>query len=186
MAASPGLAAWGKVRQLGYVVEDLDAALRAWSGALGVGPWTIFRNVTLQCLYRGEASAPRIDVALSYRGALQIELIQQTNDVPSPYRDFIERRQFGLHHIAFFSANVEEDLARAAAAGLEPLCDIRMPGGHYAYLQSPVPGERSCIELLEATPALRQMFEQGTQAAAAWDGAPPPTVIDFAAAGSAR
>lgn len=67
----------GDIRQLGYVVADLDASIAAWSNQLGVGPWTVIRNVTLNCTYRGQPSEPLIDVALSYRGAMQIELIQK-------------------------------------------------------------------------------------------------------------
>jgi hypothetical protein len=30
---------YGEVRQLGYVVRDIDAAMRHWVDVLGVGPW---------------------------------------------------------------------------------------------------------------------------------------------------
>lgn len=173
---------WGGVRQLGYVVEDLDASLKAWTEQLGVGPWLVIRNVPLQSVFRGRPSTPRIDLALGYRGDVQIELIHQTNDAASPYLEFIQRRQFGLHHIAFLVDPIDEAVRQGQASGLEMICDINMPnGGRYVYFASPVPGEQSCIELLEATPAMRAMFEQGMQAAAGWDGKAGPMVIDFAA-----
>lgn len=187
MNQPPGRAAeWGKLRQLGYVVRDLDEAVAAWSNTLGVGPWTVIRNVALHSVHRGQPSVPHIDIALAYRGDLQIELIQQTDDSPSPYRAFIERGHFGLHHVAFLSERIEQDVAAGQAAGLQLFCDINMPmGGRYVYFESPVPGEQTCFELLEATPTMRRMFEQGMQAAAAWDGRSGPTVIDFAAMASA-
>lgn len=174
--------AFGDIRQLGYVVADVDAAVRAWSDRLGVGPWMLFRNVPLQCEFRGRASVPLIDVAMSYRGALQIELIQQRNDAPSPYRAMIEGARYGLHHTAHLSARIEQDLRRALAAGFEIACDIRMPGnaGRYVYLQAPALGDGIYVELLEATPQMLGMFDAGIAAAAAWDGTGDPTVIDFA------
>jgi len=61
-------------------------------------------------------------------------------------------------------------------------CDIRMPmGGRYVYLQSPALGSDVYVELLEATPMMKDMFAQGIAAAATWDGAGEPVVIDFAA-----
>ncbi|HSW11847.1 MAG TPA: VOC family protein [Solimonas sp.] len=177
--AAPGC--FGPVRQLGYVVADLDRAVRAWSTQFGVGPWMRFRNVSLLSTFRGQPSTPLIDLALGYRGDVQIELIQQRNDAPSPYRAFIDAGREGLHHIAFLSERVEEDLQRAHAQGLELACDIRMPSGRYVYLQSPELGEQMYIELLEATPQMLGMFAEGVAAAARWDGSGEPVVIDFAA-----
>lgn len=171
---------FGDIRQLGYVVEDLESSVNAWTARLGVGPWTIIRNIPLRCVYRGAASEPLIDIALGYRGAVQIELIQQKNDAPSPYRPYIERGEYGLHHTAFISAQIDEDVRRAQSVGLELVCDIAMPSGRYVYFEPAVPGERGFIELLEATPAMLGMFEQGISATASWDGSGTPTVIDFA------
>lgn len=175
-------ASLSRVRQLGYVVENIDRAVEAWTTRLGVGPWTIIRNIPLHSVYRGAPSRPLIDIALSYRGEVQIELIQQTNDAASPYRSFIQRGQYGLHHTAFLSEQIGDDVERLQQNGLALVCDINMPtGGRYVYFQSPVPGEQTFIELLEATPVMKQMFEQGMPAAASWDGQGQPTVIDFAA-----
>jgi methylmalonyl-CoA/ethylmalonyl-CoA epimerase len=176
----PPIASLGTVRQLGYVVKDLRRSVEAWTARLGVGPWTLITNIPLQCVYRGEPSEPLIDIALGYRGDLQIELIQQKNDAPSPYLPFIVRGEFGLHHTAFISAQIDEDLRRAQGAGLELVCDIRMPAGRYVYLEPAVPGERGFIEVLEGTPAMLGMFEQGIRAAAEWTGGGEPMVIEFA------
>jgi len=172
----------GPIRQLGYVVEKLDHAVEAWTARLGVGPWTIIRNIVLQSEYRGAPSQPLIDIALSYRGEMQIELIQQKNGAASPYRPFIDDGRYGLHHTAFLSEPIDEDVSRLRQAGLTLECDIKMPtGGRYVYFQSPVPSEQTYIELLEATPMMKQMFEQGIAASANWDGRAQSTVIDFAA-----
>ena len=172
-AAAPAVAVgmmsgtFGDIRQLGYVVQDLGRAVETWTTQLGVGPWTIIRNITLKSVYRGE---------------MQIELIEQRNEAPSPYRPYIERGHYGLHHTAFLSEQIDADVTRAEVAGLRVVCDIRMPmGGRYVYLQSAGLGSQLYVEFLEATPMLRQMFAQGIAAAATWDGSGEPAVIDFAA-----
>jgi methylmalonyl-CoA/ethylmalonyl-CoA epimerase len=174
------MTSFGDIRQLGYVVENLERSVQAWSERLGVGPWTIIRNIPLRCVYLGVETVPLIDIALGYRGAMQIELIQQKNQAASPYRPYVERGEYGLHHTAFISTQMSEDLRRAEGAGLRLVCDIAMPSGRYVYFEPAVPGERGLIELLEGTPMLLGMFEQGMRAAAQWQGGGEPAVIDFA------
>jgi hypothetical protein len=74
--------------QLGCVVPDLGAAISEWV-AKDVGPFLTLPGVTLDCSYRGRKSKPKIGVAFSQQGDLQIELIQPLNDEPSTYRDFL-------------------------------------------------------------------------------------------------
>src|SRR5438445_5426851 len=75
--------------QLGCVVPDLQVAISEWA-AKGVGPFLTMRKVTLGGYrYEGRSSKPKLDVAFSQQGDLQIELIQPVNDEPSAYRDFL-------------------------------------------------------------------------------------------------
>jgi len=172
---------FGPIRQLGYLVSDLDAAIDAWMRDLAVGPWTKLVNITLPATYRGEPTTVEMEIALAYRGDLQIELIRQVDDAPSPYRRWVRAGRFGLHHVAHLSNDVDADVARAVGSGLDVVFDIRMPGGgHYVYLQVPGLGDDVFVELLEATPTMVGMFEQGIAAAAAWDGRPGVTVVDLA------
>ena len=169
MSEAPAARGFGDIRQLGYVVADIDQAINAWTTQLAVAPWTVFRNVTLHCEYLGSPSQPIIDVAMAYRGEMQIELIQQKNDVPSPYRAMIESGRYGLHHTAYLSADIHGDIQRAQAQGLESVCDINMPdGARYAYMQSPDLGADVYIEFLQATLIMKTMFRRGIFAAAEW------------------
>jgi hypothetical protein len=69
----------GSVRQLGFVVHDLDLALEYWTKTLGVGPFFTIRKITPEpWRYRGEpSSAPCVSLALANSGKVQIEIIQQ-------------------------------------------------------------------------------------------------------------
>lgn len=147
----------------------------------GVGPWTIIKNVPLSCSYLGKPSEPVIDLALGYLGDVQIELIQQINKAPSPYLDYMQREQFGLHHTAYLSHHIERDIELAEANGHKVVCDINMPdGGRYVYTQIPALGKDVYIEFLAASPRMEAMFTQGIEAAKHWQGEPAVSVIDFA------
>lgn len=160
---------FGPVRQLGHVVEDIRGSIDAWQDE-GVGPWLWMRNVRLNCEYKGQPSRPLIDVALSYRGEMQIELIQQHNDAPSPYLQTRNRREFGLHHRAFLCENIDRCVQQAEAQGLKILCDIRMVGSRYVYLQVGDDSQAEFIELLPASFMMKRMIRRGVARAARWQG----------------
>jgi len=172
---------FGPIRQLGYLVPDLDSAIDAWTRGFGVAPWTKLVGIALPATYRGAETIVRMEIALAYRGEVQIELIRQLDDAPSPYRSFIDAGRYGLHHVAHLSGDVEADVEHAVAAGLAVVFDIRMPdGGRYVYLE--MPGLHDVfVELLAATPTMLGMFEQGMAAAAVWDGTPRVSTIDVGA-----
>jgi len=176
---------FGDIRQLGYLVEDVASAVDSWMRHLQVGPWTIIKNVPLRCTYMGEESAPMLDIALSYRGDMQIELIQQTNDAPSPYRKYVHQKQFGLHHTAYLCDDINRSINDAEALGHHVVCDINMPdGGRYVYTQIASLGDDVFVEFLEATPNMLRMFEYGVPASRTWRSDKTPganvTVIDMA------
>jgi len=169
----------GTVRQIGYLVPDLDAAVGHWLEHMGIGPWTCYRNVTLRGQYRGEPTLVRMHVALAYQGDMQMELIQVLTDTPSPYRDDSGRPLQGIHHIAWLSDDFEADVARARKRGLS----VCFRGGNgameVAYLACPdQPG--TLLELIEGTADMKGMMEQGIAEARRWDGSDPVRNIDFA------
>ena len=65
----------GQIRQIGYVVTDLDRAIAKWVD-LGVGPWFVMRHLSQRVDYRGQPTEITISLALSNSGDLQVELIQ--------------------------------------------------------------------------------------------------------------
>ena len=68
--------ALGTIRQVAYVVEDLDSALEHWIGILNAGPFFVFEHAELSDqLYRGAASSIDVTLAVGNSGDVQIELI---------------------------------------------------------------------------------------------------------------
>jgi len=81
---------FGGVIQNGYMVRDIEAAMRHWIDVLGVGPWFYIDHLPVADFqYKGQPSPVDISLALANSGTLQIELIQQRNDAPSLYLDFL-------------------------------------------------------------------------------------------------
>lgn len=104
--------------QMGYVVDDLEEAVRRWRRTTGAGPFQWLKDVQVESgRYRDGLSNVQFSVALAQCGDLQIELIAQHNDAPSCYRDLFAPGQEGLHHLAVRTECFEQDLSRYQAAG---------------------------------------------------------------------
>jgi catechol 2,3-dioxygenase-like lactoylglutathione lyase family enzyme len=171
-------ASFGAIRQIAWIVADLEASVANWRRVSGVGPWTCFRNVAMQGRLRGQAVTVRMHVALGYQGEMEIELIQPYGEEPSPYRSAAGVPLIGMHHVAWFCDDVAADVARAQARGLNPCFEAANAVTRVAYLEDPAePG--LLLEFIEMNAAMRDGFEARLRAARTWDGTDPVQVIDL-------
>ncbi|WP_223504307.1 VOC family protein [Pseudomonas sp. BF-R-24] len=169
----------GPISQIGYLVESLEQSMERWRQHLGVGPWTLFRNVSLQGKYRGEPVTVTIDVGLAYQGDIQIELIQVTNDAKSPYRDAEGHPIRGMHHVAWVVDDFDQTLARLTATGLQMVFEASNPTTRVAYLENESePGV--LYEIIHGI-GMRGLIQQGIAAARHWDGSDAVHIIDVGA-----
>ncbi len=165
---------FGEICQLGYVVHDIDEAMKYWSEQLGVGPWFYNPKVPIKnYLYKGESYSPHNSVALANSGGVQVELIQTRNDVPSMYKDFLQSGNTGLQHVAYWTNNYDEDLKRLVSQGFKPVMQGEVgEKGRFVYFDTEYhPG--TVIELSEVTGPKGRMFELIREASDQWDGSNP-------------
>ncbi|MBB5390625.1 MULTISPECIES: VOC family protein [unclassified Herbaspirillum] len=164
----------GEIKQLGYVVEDIDAAMKYWTEVLGVGPFYYMERVPLKNYrYRGQAYDIHNSVALANSGGVQVELIQQRSDTPSMYRDFMRGGRTGLQHLAYWTEDFDRDLQRLLDRGWK----VGMSGevgerGRFVYFETEYhPG--TVIELSEVAGPKGKVFRLIREAAEQWDGSEP-------------
>jgi catechol 2,3-dioxygenase-like lactoylglutathione lyase family enzyme len=174
---------FGEIRQVAYLVPDIEAAMRYWSDVLGVGPWYYNPKVPIEnYTYRGLRYEPHNSVALANAGGLQIELLQTRNDVPSMYRDFQRAGLTGVQHFAYWTERFDDDLARAEAAGFTVCMGGEVgENGRFVYFETPAaaadawPG--TVIELSEVAGPNGRLFRLIREASMNWDGANPVRVF---------
>ena len=165
---------FGEIRQLGYVVKDIEAAMTYWSQTLGVGPWFYNPRVPIKNYqYRGESHEPHNSVALANSGFVQVELSQCRNDVPSMYRDFLRAGHTGLQHVAYWTEDYDADLARLQAQGFKAVMSGEVgERGRFIYFDTEYhPG--TVIELSEVAGPKGKMFDLIRAASLGWDGSEP-------------
>ncbi|MBX3493749.1 MAG: VOC family protein [Parvibaculum sp.] len=166
---------FGKVCQNGYVVRDIEAALKHWTEILGVGPFFYIDRVKCDWFtYRGKPSPVEMSIALANTGDLQIELIQQRNDAPSMYLDFLNAGREGLQHMSYWTVNYQADYDRALAAGYKVGHEGQIGGeqGRFVYFDTEThPG--TVIEMSDISGAKGKFFAHIRRAAESWDGTDP-------------
>jgi hypothetical protein len=175
---------FGQVRQLGFVVRDLEAAMKHWVETMRVGPFFHFdRGPMLDYRYRGEPHDIWMSAAFAQCGPMQIELIQPRDDTPSMWRDFLRDGHEGLQHIAFWedASTFDAKLAEAQRAGFTVCMSastIDATGRIVYFEQQGHPG--TAIELSCLTPAKKKVFDGVAEAAVGWDGRDPIRRMDAA------
>src|SRR5207244_11901737 len=101
-------ALFGKVCQNGYVVRDIEKAMKFWTEVQRVGPFFYIPKVKTDWFrYRGVDSPVEMSIALANSGDLQIELIQQRNDAPSMSLDHLEASGEGLQHMSVWITSLQ-------------------------------------------------------------------------------
>ncbi|HEY3468360.1 MAG TPA: VOC family protein [Amycolatopsis sp.] len=157
---------FGPIRQLGYIVTDIHAAMRHWVEGPGVGPFYYLEN----------------SGALAQSGGVQIELVQLRDDSPSFFHTFVGKFGEGLHHVAFWTEHFDAGVATALARGYVELHrGTSLPGkpdSRFAYFDRGAT-DGTAIEISERGTDKRALFDAIARAAEDWDGTEP--VRDMAA-----
>lgn len=178
----------GPATQLGFVVRDLDVAVHHWTKVLGVGPFLFLENGTGRppnpSFFRGQEVRIEMRLAFGFIGDVQLELIQQVNDAPSPYREFLDSGQEGLQHLGYWVHDHADSCQRVEAAGYTPELVIPIAGQErpIIYYRSPaVVGP-----MLEIVPPRWRRAREAVMARLqSWTGGDPliryPTYGDFLA-----
>ena len=167
----------GVIRQIGYIVRDLDAAIASWVD-LDVGPWFVLRRMPIRALYRGEPCEVSITLALANSGEMQLELIQPDDDTPSIYTEFLASGHEGYHQLAYWTEDFDTTMKSITEAGWPVAwsggADV---GAKFAYVEPPN-APATIIEIMELNEATIGMMTFVRDAAANWDGSDPVRVLN--------
>lgn len=165
----------GTPRQIGYVVRDIDAAIESWL-KIGVGPWFTMRELSLTAFYRGEPVSFVTSLAFSNIGDMQIELIQQHDDAPTIYQEFLNSPSTdpsGYNQFAWWT----QDLATTRKAVVDAGWDIvweGVPGEGVGYFYAQAPDvPTTVLEFMELNDQTQGLGALVRGAAADWDGSDP-------------
>jgi methylmalonyl-CoA/ethylmalonyl-CoA epimerase len=132
----------GQLDQVGIVVRDLEAAMRAYHDLLGVGPWRVYTygpGLVKDMTYRGRRQDYTMRIALTTLGSWIVELVESIEG-PNIYEEFLERHGEGLHHVMTIVDDFDAAVARLQSLGYELIQSGRGFGrtgdGGFAYFDT--------------------------------------------------
>lgn len=94
-----------KIDHLGMAVHSIDKARLFYEEVLG-----------LVCEHTEEVPSQQVKTAFFTVGDTHIELLEPTSET-SPVAEFLKKKGEGIHHIAYSTDDIEDQLAQAKANG---------------------------------------------------------------------
>lgn len=133
-------AAFKECVQIGIVVADIDATVRALTDVLGLGPWRTIHwpppgREDLPRYYHGQPALFTARFAFTEAGPVELELIQPLTG-ESDWADFLRENGPGIHHIRFNTYDLDGLLAYLDGHDVQVAqhgAGVR-PGTHWANL----------------------------------------------------
>lgn len=108
------------VRQVGYAVRNLDAALRHFESVNGTAHkfdrFQVDLDAGCSYQYRGEPATCLLDVALTHINGMDHEFIQVLDGL-HPAREYLEHYGEGINHFALYLEDLSVYEAQAVALG---------------------------------------------------------------------
>lgn len=165
-APEPGAIPAGGVYHTGWVVPNLQAAVRHWVEFAGAGPFVLFEDFAFVApVYRGQPGGPRVTLAFGMSGESCIELIQPLDSGPSIYTE----SSGALHHVGILTDSLDAGIAAYAAAGVTCAFRAAFPfGSGCAYLDT-TSTLGIYTELVERSPVIDGMLAQMRAAHRDWN-----------------
>jgi catechol 2,3-dioxygenase-like lactoylglutathione lyase family enzyme len=127
--------------QIGIVVADLERTTQLLTSLFGIGPFRFVEwpdRPGAVFSYRGKEELIRIRQAFVQVGHLELELIQPIEGERNAYREFLDEKGGGIHHVLFEVPDIEPVLEKMKQDGVGVLqagTGIR-PGTRWALLDT--------------------------------------------------
>jgi glyoxalase/bleomycin resistance protein/dioxygenase superfamily protein len=131
----------GGLQQVAFVVKDLTASMEFFNRTMGVARFYVIEDFGLHArdkTFRDRPVEHNFKLALAYSGDTQIELIQHLSG-ETCYKEHLERRGEGLHHLGFFLYDLEAyqgALDSLKAGGYSSLMSGRFGTTRYTYFDT--------------------------------------------------
>ncbi len=164
----------GQIVQTAYVVPRIRDAIDWWIENGKAGPFFLLDSFTgAEQLYRGAATGADVAIAMGFTGHMMIELIQPKDTKASVYKEIVDRRGYGFHHIGIASEDVEAERRAYEARGCHVVFSAPVPSGGTVYYMDDGDGAPGFVELIPATPGMDDMFTRYWRASVDWNGETP-------------
>ncbi len=127
-----------EITHIGLVVRDIERSSDRWAKLLGIERPAAHLTDPLEktnARFRGEPTQARAKLAFFPMGSIKIELIEPVGG-PSTWKEFLDRKGEGIHHIGLNVKDSQRDAELFAAKGMGIVQRGEFTGGCYTYLDT--------------------------------------------------
>ncbi len=160
--------------QVAYFVGDAKAAAERMARTLGAGPFFFIPRIELE--WGEHRGAPRKFLhssAYGQWGDVMMELVQQDDEGPSPFRDVYAPGEEGIHHVATMVDSLPETYRHYSELGFGVAAKAAtLTGTEFAFIDT-VAVLGHMVEIYEKSPQLTAFYRLVRDAALGWDGRDP-------------
>jgi len=124
--------------QVALVVRDITKTARAWCEIFGLPMPDVFGLPPVaeaHTRFRGKPTKTRAKLAVLAMGPVVLELTEPDGE-PSSWKELLERRGEGVHHLGFMVDDLPATLSFLATKGIPERHSGDYPGGRYVFVES--------------------------------------------------
>ncbi|MFA9380368.1 MAG: VOC family protein [Acetanaerobacterium sp.] len=138
VSAAAKLIPFGSFSHIALVVRDMEQSVQTYCQLLGVERPPLKQTGEpdkAKVKFEGKSTPARVQQSFFTMGGLRIELMQP-DEHPSTWRETLDNKGEGLHHIAFDVPSIDESAGGLEAMGMPVVQTGFYNGGKYAYVDS--------------------------------------------------
>jgi methylmalonyl-CoA/ethylmalonyl-CoA epimerase len=124
--------------QVGLIVRDIERSAEAYSRILGLPKPSVIVTDPAEIAhtrFRGQPTGAQAKLAFFDMGQASLELIEPIGG-PSTWREFLDEKGEGVHHIAFVVKGTDQVVQHLAGHDVEVIQQGDYTGGRYTYVDS--------------------------------------------------
>ena len=124
--------------QVGLIVRDIERSAEAYSRILGLPKPSVIVTDPAEIAhtrFRGQPTGAQAKLAFFDMGQVSLELIEPIGG-PSTWREFLDEKGEGVHHIAFVVKGTDQVVQYLAGHDVEVIQQGDYTGGRYTYMDS--------------------------------------------------
>jgi methylmalonyl-CoA/ethylmalonyl-CoA epimerase len=125
---TPAKSTFSNLWDIGVVVRDIDKTAKRLE-SLGMGPFIQPRPPAGDegLFFHGKPLVSNFKALITKIGNIEFNLLQP-DDKPSPWKDFLDTKGEGIHHLGFQVDDVEKEVNRLTSQGAEVILIGRIRG----------------------------------------------------------
>ena len=161
----------GRLVQIAYRVDDLEAACHEWAAKVGAGPFLVRRHLPVEATHDGQPAVYDHSAAFGQWGPVMLELIELHECEPPSMREVLEHDRVGqANHYACFVDDLEAASTALEEQGIPLTMALTSSSGMRVNFHDARHVVGAVLELYVGTEHLTGFYDKVAANAVGWDG----------------